>query len=88
MNKAKFDSLLPALQTAIIEAAKEAGQFQRDLNVKNEQNIISKLRKQGVEVIEKINTEPFKTLIEEKVRKSFIEKHGDDLLKKVDALSE
>lgn len=34
MNKAKFDSLLPALQTAIIEAAKEAGQFQRDLNVK------------------------------------------------------
>ncbi len=49
---------------------------------------ISKLRKQGVEVIEKINTEPFKTLIEEKVRKSFIEKHGDDLLKKVDALSE
>lgn len=53
MNKAKFDSLLPALQTAIIEAAKEAGQFQRDLNVKNEQNIISKLRKQGVEVIEK-----------------------------------
>ena len=44
---------LPALQTAIIEAAKEAGQFQRDLNVKNEQNIISKLRKQGVEVIEK-----------------------------------
>ena len=88
MNKAKFDALSPELQTAILESAKEAGQFQRDLNVKNEQEIIEKLRKHGVEVTEKVDTAPFKAIIADQVRKSFVEKHGDELLKKVDALAE
>ncbi|WP_455483803.1 TRAP transporter substrate-binding protein [Haemophilus parahaemolyticus] len=88
MNKAKFDSLSPELQTAILEAAKEAGQFQRDLNVKNEKGIIENLRKQGVEVIEKVDTQPFQAIIADQVRKSFVEKHGDELLKKVDALAQ
>ena len=87
MNKAKFDGLSPELQTAILEAAKEAGQFQRDLNVKNEKGIIENLRKQGVEVIEKVDTQPFQAIIADQVRKSFVEKHGDELLKKVDALA-
>lgn len=88
MNKAKFDALSPELQTALLESAKEAGQFQRDLNVKNEQEIIEKLRQHGVEVTEKVNTEPFKAIIADQVRKSFVEKHGDELLKKVDALAQ
>lgn len=88
MNKAKFDALSPELQTAILESAKEAGQFQRDLNVKNEQEIIEKLRQHGVEVTEKVDTEPFKAIIADQVRKSFVEKHGDELLKKVDALAQ
>lgn len=88
MNKAKFDGLSPELQTAILEAAKEAGQFQRDLNVKNEKGIIEHLRKQGVEVIEKVDTQPFQAIIADQVRKSFVEKHGDELLKKVDALAQ
>ncbi|MBS6008651.1 MAG: TRAP transporter substrate-binding protein [Haemophilus parahaemolyticus] len=87
MNKAKFDGLSPELQTTILEAAKEAGQFQRDLNVKNEKGIIENLRKQGVEVIEKVDTQPFQAIIADQVRKSFVEKHGDELLKKVDALA-
>lgn len=88
MNKAKFDGLSPELQTTILEAAKEAGQFQRDLNVKNEKGIIENLRKQGVEVIEKVDTQPFQAIIADQVRKSFVEKHGDELLKKVDALAQ
>ncbi|EJS88536.1 hypothetical protein AAUPMC_13091, partial [Pasteurella multocida subsp. multocida str. Anand1_cattle] len=36
MNKAKFDGLSPALQSAILEAAKEAGAYQRKLNLDNE----------------------------------------------------
>ncbi|WP_150538610.1 TRAP transporter substrate-binding protein [Actinobacillus vicugnae] len=88
MNKAKFDSLSPALQTAILEAAKEAGQFQRDLNVKNEKEIIEKLRKAGVEVIEQVDNAPFKAVIEAEVRKNFIEKHGKELVEKVDALAQ
>ncbi|QJE10490.1 TRAP transporter substrate-binding protein [Avibacterium paragallinarum] len=88
MNKAKFDSLAPELQQAIVEAAKEAGQYQRDFNEKNEQDIIANLRKSGVEVIEKVDTTPFKAIIEADVRKSFIEKHGDTLVKEIDALAQ
>ena len=88
MNKAKFDALSPELQNAMIEAAKEAGQYQRDLNVKNEKEIITNLQKQGVEVIEKVDTQPFQAVIAEQVRKSFVEKHGDALLKQVDALAQ
>ena len=88
MNKAKFDALSPELQNAMIEAAKEAGQYQRDLNVKNEKEIITNLQKQGVEVIEKVDTQPFQAVIAAQVRKSFVEKHGDALLKQVDALAQ
>lgn len=88
MNKAKFDGLAPELQKAILEAAKEAGQFQRDLNVKNEAEIIANLRKQGVEVTESIDQAPFKAIVEAKVRQSFISKHGEELIKKVDALAQ
>ena len=88
MNKAKFDALSPELQNAMIEAAKEAGQYQRDLNVKNEKEIITNLQKQGIEVIEKVDTQPFQAVIAEQVRKSFVEKHGDALLKQVDALAQ
>lgn len=88
MNKAKFDSLSLELQTALIEAAQEAGQYQRELNVKNEQEIVTNLRKAGVEVIEQVDNAPFKAKIEAEVRKAFIEKNGDELIKAIDALAE
>lgn len=87
MNKAKFDALSPELQNALLESAKEAGQYQRDLNVKNEKDIIENLRKAGVEVIEQVDQAPFKAVIEADVRKSFIDKHGDELVKQIDALA-
>lgn len=87
MNKAKFDGLSPELQTALVEAAKEAGNYQRQLNVDNEKEIIGKLRKAGVEVIEQIDGKPFKAAIEADVRKAFIEKNGEDLVKAIDALA-
>lgn len=88
MNKAKFDSLSPELQTALLESAKEAGAYQRQLNEENERDLLAKMQDQGVEVIETIDTTPFKTIIEEKVRQSFIDKNGDELVKKIDALAE
>lgn len=88
MNKAKFDALSPELQQAMLDAAKEAGQFQRDLNVKNEKEIVEKLRKEGVEVTETIDQAPFKAIVEAKVRKSFTDKNGDELVKQIDALAQ
>ncbi|HDR1113557.1 TPA: TRAP transporter substrate-binding protein [Pasteurella multocida] len=87
MNKAKFDGLSPALQSAILEAAKEAGAYQRKLNLDNEQGIIEKMQKAGIQVIETVDTKPFKAAIESEVRKAFIEKNGDDLVKQIDALA-
>ncbi|OOF88124.1 hypothetical protein BKG93_00025 [Rodentibacter ratti] len=88
MNKAKFDGLSPELQQAILDSAKEAGQYQRDLNVQNEKDIVEKLRKADIEVIDNVDNAPFKAVIEADVRKSFIEKHGDDLVNKIDALAQ
>ncbi|WP_373778556.1 TRAP transporter substrate-binding protein [Glaesserella sp.] len=87
MNKAKFDSLTPELQQAVLESAKEAGAYQRQLNVETEKDILEKLQKAGVQVIEKVDNQPFKAIIEKDVRKSFIDKNGSELVDKIDALS-
>ncbi|SQE30262.1 Uncharacterised protein [Mannheimia haemolytica] len=39
-------------------------------------------------MIEQVDNAPFKAAIEAEVRKAFVEKHGDELLKKVDALAQ
>ncbi len=44
INKAKFDALPAEQQTALVEAAKEAGKYQRQLNLENEQKIIDSLK--------------------------------------------
>lgn len=64
MNKAKFDALSPALQTALVRAAQEAGAYQRQLNLRNEKSIIEKMQKAGVEIIERVDTGPFREAIE------------------------
>lgn len=38
-------------------------------------------------MIETVDTKPFKAAIESEVRKAFIEKNGDDLVKQIDALA-
>ncbi|MFC0308922.1 TRAP transporter substrate-binding protein [Gallibacterium trehalosifermentans] len=88
MNKAKFDGLSPELQNAILDSAKEAGQYQRELNAKKEAEILDKMKKAGVEVVETVDMKPFKETVEQPVRQFFIEKNGDALIKAVDALAE
>ncbi|MDG6376588.1 TRAP transporter substrate-binding protein [Glaesserella parasuis] len=83
MNKAKFDSFSPELQQAILDAAKEAGNYQRQLNLENEKEIIAKLQKAGIQVIEEVDNKPFKAIIEADVRKAFIEKNGSELVEKL-----
>ena len=87
MNKAKFDSFSPELQQAILDSAKEAGNYQRQLNLENEKDIITKLQKAGIQVIEEVDNKPFKAIIEADVRKAFIEKNGSELVEKIDALA-
>jgi TRAP-type transport system periplasmic protein len=59
MNKAKFDALPADQKTAIVEAAREAGAFQRKRNAENMGTIIADLKKKGVPVVEKVEGAPF-----------------------------
>ena len=88
MNKAKFDALSPELQRQITEAALEAGRYQRQLNFDNEQGIIERMKKAGIEFVENLDTKPFKQAVEGETRKAFIEKNGPDLVKQIDALAQ
>ncbi|MDE8035426.1 TRAP transporter substrate-binding protein [Actinobacillus equuli subsp. equuli] len=87
INKAKFDALPAEQQKALSEAALEAGKYQRQLNLDNEQGIIEKMKKAGVEFVETLDTAPFKAAVEGETRKAFIEKNGDSLIKQIDALA-
>lgn len=88
MNKAKFDALTPEQQKAVREAAQEAGKYQRQLNIDNEQGIIEKMKKAGVEFVDVVDTKPFKAAVEGETRKAFIEKNGDSLIKAIDQLGQ
>ncbi|MFA9488039.1 MULTISPECIES: TRAP transporter substrate-binding protein [unclassified Mannheimia] len=87
INKAKFEALPAEQQTALIEAAQEAGKYQRQLNLENEEKIIDSLKKEGIEFVDNLDTTPFKEAVSAETRKAFIEKNGDELVKAIDELA-
>ena len=80
MNKTKFESLPAEYQTVLVAAAREVANYQRDLNTKQAAEIIAGVKEAGMEVIEEIDTTPFRQIVEEPLRKSFAEKYGMELL--------
>ncbi|MDR3412678.1 MAG: DctP family TRAP transporter solute-binding subunit [Formivibrio sp.] len=85
MSKAKFDVLPAAQQKALLEAAHEAAQYQRKLNVDNTNTIIANLKKAGVQVVDNVDPKPFMEAIKP-VRQSFVAKFGgDNFIKAIDA---
>ena len=86
MNKKKFDSLSPENQKAIIEAAREAGQYQRQLNNDNMAKIVADVKKAGMQVIETVDPAPFLE-VTKPGRKTFTDKFGgENIIKAIDAL--
>jgi len=86
MNKAKFDALPPAHQKAVIEAAREAGTYQRQLNNENVQKIIAEVKKAGLQVVEKVDPAPFLEMTKP-VRLMFTSKFGgENYIKDIDAV--
>jgi tripartite ATP-independent transporter DctP family solute receptor len=86
MNLAKFKALTPQQQAMFMKAAKEGALAERQNNASLETESLAAIRKAGVEVIENINTEPFRAAAYEPVRKMYIDKFGADILNKIDAL--
>lgn len=86
MNKAKFDALPPAQQKALVEAASEAGQYQRKLNNDNMSKIVADLKKTGMQVVEKVDPAPFLE-ITKPGRQTFVSKFGGEkYIKEIDAV--
>ena len=86
MNLAKFKALSPQHQALVMKAAKDAALVERKTNDDLEADSLALIRKAGVEVIEKIDTEPFRAAAYERVRKMYTDKFGADVLNKIDAL--
>ncbi|WP_158774176.1 TRAP transporter substrate-binding protein [Cobetia sp. L2A1] len=63
MNDDKFESLSPEYQQVLIKAAREAGQYQRDLNEKNEKTILSELAKKGMKIETDVDTAAFQKIV-------------------------
>lgn len=84
MNLKKFNSLTPAQQKVIVEVAKEATDYQRKLSIDKEAGILADLEKRGM----KINKDVDKVAFQKAVTKtwdSYINKYGDDMVKKIQA---
>ena len=62
INLKRFESLSPAHQKALLDAAVIGRDFQRALNSKNEAAMIADLRSKGIEVLEKVESRPFRML--------------------------
>jgi tripartite ATP-independent transporter DctP family solute receptor len=85
MNKAKFDSLPANVQTIVVDAAREAAKYQRDLNAQNAGKVVAELKKAGMQVVENVDMAPFQKIVSESIAKTFAEKNGPALLKAIES---
>jgi tripartite ATP-independent transporter DctP family solute receptor len=86
MNKAKFDSLPANYQKVIVDAAREAATFQRNLNAQNASKVVADLKKSGMQVIENVDMAPFQRIVSGEIAKTFAERNGPALLNAIEAV--
>jgi tripartite ATP-independent transporter DctP family solute receptor len=83
MNQQKFRSLSEAHQKIVLDAAKEAAQFQRELNRKADTEALEAIRKAGVEVVENVDTQPFQAMVLDPVKASYVKDHGSEIIDQI-----
>lgn len=77
MNQEKFDSLSPEYQQALLSSAREAGDYQRELNIEKEQEILDQMRANGMQIEEEVDTAAFQAVIRP-TWDSYIEENGSE----------
>lgn len=80
MNLAKFNGLADAHQQAILTAAKEAADFQRQLNRESEAEDLAALKDAGVDIIQDIDVTSFKDAVFDAGIESFTAEHGREIV--------
>lgn len=83
MSLAKFNALPADQQQAVLDAAREAGKFQRELNAKQEGENLAKIKAAGLQVIEKVDVEAFRKIVYEPVAKTYTDQHGREIVDRI-----
>ena len=84
MNKAKFDALKPEFQKVLLEESASAAVLQRKMNAESETAAIAQLRAKGMQVNETPDIASIRAVVKDEVRKMYVEKNGDAVLKAID----
>lgn len=73
MNLKRFQALEPAYQQALLSAAREAGEYQRQRVAEDQQRVIAAMRASGVAVIEQPDRQTFAEALGGQVRDMFLQ---------------
>ncbi|GAB7388881.1 TRAP transporter substrate-binding protein [Bacillaceae bacterium] len=82
MSKSRFEQFTPEQQQLLLETAKEAGDYERQVVAEMDKKYLAELKSKGMEVIEQPNIEPFVQAVQpvyEKYEKVF----GKELIDKI-----
>lgn len=80
MSQTKWNALNPAQRTAILDGAKAAQTYQRELNDKAAGESMETMRKAGVTIVEDVDVAAFQALVTEPVKASYIKDHGSTIV--------
>ncbi len=83
MGLARFNALPADQQAALLDAAREAGKFQRDLNAKQEGENLAKIKAAGLQVIERVDVDAFRKVVYEPVAKTYTDQHGREIVDRI-----
>jgi tripartite ATP-independent transporter DctP family solute receptor len=85
MNLNKYNSLTPKQQKTIRSAALKAAAYERDLNAQDQSGSLEAMKKAGTQVVMDPDANAFRNVVKDAVREMYVGKHGDALIKKVEA---
>ncbi|WP_246479727.1 TRAP transporter substrate-binding protein [Kaustia mangrovi] len=87
MNLAKFDALPEDQQKILLDAAGEAAVYQRKLNREQASSDLEAIEAAGVEVVEDVDREAFKTMVYEPVKKTYVDRFGPEIVDQIESMS-
>jgi TRAP-type transport system periplasmic protein len=85
MNLARFESLDPDIQEALVTAAREAADHQRRLNREQEDDDLAAIEAAGVEVVREVDADAFREIAFEAVKATYVSEFGSDLVDAIEA---
>ncbi|MFW5681259.1 MAG: TRAP transporter substrate-binding protein [Pseudomonadota bacterium] len=86
MNLARFNGLAPELRDALVQAAREAAVYQRELNANQATGDLEAIEAAGVEVVRDIDKEAFRAVVFDEVKATYEAQFGPETVQAITAL--